>query len=227
MTSSTASRIPSDARTIGALFLVAFLTYGVGSALALPASEGSGTPHPEATGRVLAGVTLMLTNSAIVIDLGRRLSRRIHALADTEPSAAAVARGYLAARVVEATCLGLGAALSLGIVLGPSQPVETLRGGIQASYQVGMLALALGSLPAWRLLWRTGRVPGWLGGWALAGYLMLGLGCLAELGGLPIGVLCSIPGGLMEATFGLGLLFGARWLIPTAPAASATAFPSD
>lgn len=212
---------------MGALFLLAFLAYGVGSALALPASEGTGPPPSGTTGRILAGVALMLANSAIVIDLGRRLARRLHALTPAEPAARTVAYGYLAARLVEAICLGAGAALLLGIALWHPETVAMLRGWVHGSYQVGMLALALGSLPAWRLLGRTGLVPRWLCRWALAGYAALGLGCLAELAGLPIGVLSSIPGGLLEATFGGGLLLGARWLISTPPPPGTADDPED
>lgn len=195
-----------DARVIGALFLLAFLAYGCGSALALPAAEGTAGDLAGAGARVLAGVALMLVNSVVVVELGRRIGRVLRTCAPR------VGRGYVVARAVEGLALALGAG-ALALALADVGSLATLRRVNELTYQAGMLALAVGSVPAWLRLGAAGLVPRWLGAWAVVGYVLLGAGCVAELGGAGVGVLMSVPGGVFEAVFGLGLLVGARWLL--------------
>src|SRR5581483_11299359 len=116
-------------RVIGVFFLLAFVLYGGGSALA-------GGP---------AGPVLMLLNSVVVGAIG------ILAFRVLRPHRAWPAWLYLVARGLEAALLGAG------VVLLTSG--EKAANGI--AYQLGMLALGLGSVPFFVALRRQRWVPGW------------------------------------------------------------------
>lgn len=166
-------------RLAGVFFLAAFLAYGGGMNLVVR-SYGS---------QLFAGVGLMLLNSLMVAAIGGLLFGTIQRI---KP---AVGWIYAISRSIEAALLGMGA-------------IFLLRKGIRENilvYNLGMSALALGSLFFCGLLYRAQMIPRVLAGWGFVGYVLLLAGIVAEVCGWPYGIMLSIPGGLFELVFGVWL----------------------
>jgi Domain of unknown function (DUF4386) len=193
-----------SSRLIGGLYLSGFLVYGIGSALA---TSATGAPHFLASIAVhptvlLIGAILMLLNT--FVDLGKgilflpilgRHSRR-------------TALGYLATMVVEVTLLDVGAIALLAIVPlsgrhGLDAATAVGRGAALVHtnvvfYQLGEMTLAVGCVALCALLLRTHLIPRFLSISGLIGYPILMTGAIAELLGIHIGLLLTIPGMFFE-----------------------------
>jgi uncharacterized protein DUF4386 len=74
------------------------------------------------------------------------------------------------------------------------------------AYQIAEMALGLGGIILCSLLFQTQLIPRWLASWGVIGYAILAAGTLAEIFGIHIGLLLSIPGGLFEVALGCWLL---------------------
>ncbi len=201
--SATGSRM-TYSRLIGALFLSGFLVYGVGSALA---TSAAGAPHFLASIAahptvLIIGALLMLLNT--VVDLGKGIlffpilgkhSRR-------------TALAYLATMIVEVTLLDVGAIALLMIV-----PLSGLHGLDLAAaishgsalvhtnatfYEFGEMTLAAGCVALCALLLRTRLIPRFLSISGLIGYPILMVGAIAEVVGIHIGLVLTIPGMFFE-----------------------------
>ncbi|MEV6927778.1 DUF4386 domain-containing protein [Dactylosporangium sp. NPDC051485] len=187
-------------RIVGALYLLAFLAYGGGGALAIDAHGP----------RLSAGAVLMLLNSVIVV------ATAVLVFPLLRPRGEGAAAGYLAGRTVESALCAVGVALLLTQSATAAPEVrELLRAGNDSAYQIGMLAAGSAGIVFCRALLRTGLVPRWLAGWGLAGYPLLQAGAVCELFGRHLGVAFSVPGGLFEVT--LGVLLLARGFRAAAP----------
>jgi hypothetical protein len=209
-------------RIAGILFLGAFLAYGIGTSIVAPLIDA-----PEATalllkerGQLITGCALMLSNSVIVIAIGLLLKPTVaRANANT-------ANTYVTARVIEGFALAVGALALMSLAFsGDALSLSHVASAKRANfigYQAGMLALGLGSLPFCLLLFRQRFIPGWLALWGLAGYAIFATGALLELLGFSYGLTLSIPGGIFELVFGIGLFtkgVGRADSIPTGIAA--------
>lgn len=84
--------------------------------------------------------------------------------------------------------------------------VQAIRLNFYA-YQTGMVLWGAGGLCLCVLLRRAKLVPGFFSVWGLSGYAVFVAGACAELFGYPIGVWCSIPGGLFEIGLSVWLLW--------------------
>jgi hypothetical protein len=153
-----------------------------------------------------AGTVLELLNSGIVVAIAVLF---FLALRQPHPRAAWI---YLCARSAEAILLTVGVVLQTA-----SQP-----GGADVTYQLGMLALGLGSLPVYAVFLRARWLPGWLSAWGLVGYALLAVGTVGELAGFGIGLALSVPGGLFEVVFGLTMLIRGFPQSQQLPASAAT-----
>jgi hypothetical protein len=181
--SRTTERSRTTARIVGALFLSAFLLYGIGSSVATTAPLGSPP--------LVAGVALMLLNSAAVLTIGVLL------LPTLRQYSAACAYAYLGTRVFEAALLGVGAIALLGGAAATNV----------VAYNIGMAGLGLGSLFFCVALYRSRLVPRPLAAWGFVGYAVFATGSVLELAGVSgAGLVGAAPGGLFE----LGL---ACWLL--------------
>ena len=181
------------ARAVGTLMLAAFLTYGVGSAIAtgIAGTDGAGGPNPLFTVATLS----MLLDSAIVIGIG------VLMLPILRQHNRAIAGGYLLTRVVEGVGLAVGVA-SL-VWLSGSAAVNTNF----LAYNIAMAGLGVGSLFFCFLLFTTRLVPRFLAAWGFVGYASMAAGCLLEIAGVGgAGMVGVIPGGLFELTFGIWLI---------------------
>ncbi len=191
-------------RLIGALFLSGFLVYGVGSALATSATGaprflGSIAAHPIV---LIIGATLMLLNT--LVDLGkgtlffpilRRHSKR-------------TALAYLATMIVEVTLLDIGAIALLMIVpLSGQHGIDAATAAGRGAalvhtnamfYQFGEITLAAGCVALCALLFRTRLIPRFLSISGLIGYPILMVGAIAEIIGIHIGLVLTIPGMFFE-----------------------------
>lgn len=216
-----ASRTVSS-RLIGALFLAGFLTYGVGFALvssviSAPDLLASIAAHQTI---LVIGVFLMLLNT--VVDVGKA----VLFFPILEHYGRRTALTYLAAMIVEVVFLTVGV-LSL-LMLGPIAHQGAIAGqsgwarglgslAVQtnaSAYQMAEMTLALGCIFLFSLLLRSRLIPRFLSVWGLAGYALLMVGGIAEISGLHISLALSSPGGLLEVTLGLWLIF--KGLSPTA-----------
>jgi hypothetical protein len=206
----------TTAKVIGALFLLGFLVYGIGSGLVQSVVGGSEflstvTAHRNT---LVLGALLMLLNVAVEMGKGvlffpilDRYSRK-------------TALAYLATMIVEATVLAVGVLCLLMIVPLAKQSVDA--GPVSASwaqdlgslavksntmaYQVAELALGVGGIFLCLLLFQTRLIPRFLSVLGLVGYPILMAGAIAEIFGIHVGLVLSIPGGLFEVVLAIWLL---------------------
>lgn len=182
-TTATTPALRIRARIVGALFLAAFLLYGLGTGIATSAGT--------ILGMLALGVGMMLTNSLAVLSIGI-LMRPV-----LQPHSPAVARGYLATRILEAGFLATGA-------------IALLNGSLELNtmfYNLAMASLGIGSLFFCALLYRERLAPRWLAASGFIGYAIFAGGSLLELAGIAgVGLIAAAPGGLFEIAFAVWLL---------------------
>jgi hypothetical protein len=203
-------------RLIGALFLLAFVFYGVGNGLA---TSVLGTPDFLSTisahqTTLVLGAFLMLLNSLVVVGM----AVLFFPILETHGKRTALA--YLASRIVEAILLAVGV-LCLLMILPLAQHAvaageasaawaKTLGSlAIQSNtmaYQIAEMSLGLGGVFLCSLLLRTRLIPRFLAGWGVVGYALFLAGAIAEILGSHIGLILSVPGGLFEVAFALWLI---------------------
>lgn len=168
----------TSGRAIGALFLSAFVLYGLGSVL---------TESDSAVATAL-GTALVVGNSAAVTWIGL-LAWRV--FAGDRVSDRVGARTYLLTRLAEATVL----------LVGLLPAIDADR-----AFWVAMLVLGVGSVPFCLALKRHRLVPRPLAVLGLCGYPVLALGAVVELSGSAVGYWFFIPGGLFELVLGVVLV---------------------
>ncbi|CAM4185560.1 DUF4386 domain-containing protein [Corallococcus exiguus] len=197
-------------RSLGALFLLPFLAYGIGTALVTSVLK---EPELLAGQRTLfvGGVLLLLLNSLFVVGIGVLF---FPILRERSPG---IAVAYVCTRVMEALTLIVGVVFLLCILqLGESAPPEQatlfnlLSKGNVWAYQLAMIILGAGSVAFCLSLYRSRLLPSWLPLLGAVGYGLLALGSVLELFGLPWGILFSGPGGLFELILG-GWLIARRF----------------
>jgi hypothetical protein len=203
-------------RLIGALFLLGFLSYGVGTALVTsvtgaPAFLSTISAHQTT---LVLGAFLMLLNS--VVDVGKGVL--FFPILENHGKRTALA--YLAAMIVEVVLLAVGVLGLLMIVPLAQQGVDAGQasaGWAKAlgslavqwntmAYQIAEMSLGLGGIFLCALLFRVRLIPRWLAGWGLIGYAILLIGFIAEIFGIHISLIFSIPGGLFELALVIWLL---------------------
>jgi hypothetical protein len=195
-------------RLIGALFLVGFLFYGVGAALVTSVTGGRdflSTLSAHQTTLIL-GAFLMLLNT--VVDIGKGVL--FFPILENHGKRSALA--YLAFIVVQVVMLDVGVlALLLIVPLGQQaldigQASAAWAQGLGSlliqwnnmAYSIGEATLGVGGLFLCSLLFRTRLIPRFLAVGGLVGYVSLMVGMIAELFGIHIGLMFSIPGIFFE-----------------------------
>jgi hypothetical protein len=203
-------------RLIGALFLLGFLSYGVGNALVASVTGASGFLSTISAHQItlVLGAFLMLLNSVVVVGMG------VLFFPILENHGKRTALAYLASRMVEAILLAIGV---LSLLMIPSLAQQAVDAGqasagwakalgslaVQANtmaYQIAEMSLGLGGIFLCALLFRVRLIPRWLAGWGLIGYAILLIGFIAEIFGIHISLIFSIPGGLFELALAFWLL---------------------
>ncbi|MDQ3963269.1 MAG: DUF4386 domain-containing protein [Actinomycetota bacterium] len=203
-------------RLIGALFLAGFLLYGSGSLLV---DSITGEPDfvstiPEQETALVLGAFLMLLNTGVDVGKG------VLFFPILEGHGKRTALVYLAALIVQVVFLDIGVLFLLMLVPlgelavegGGASPefatglASLLTDSNTISYNIGQAVLSFGGVFLCWLLFRTGLIPRALAALGVVGYVLHGVGSIAEIFGIPIGLILLIPGGIFE----LGLAF---WLL--------------
>ena len=205
------------ARIFGIFFLIAFLSYGIGSGLV-----DSVTDVPDFLSNVYAnkttiivGVILMaLVHSVVNIGLP------VVMLPILKPFNRNLTYGYLSAAIAATVVLVVGTIFLLLLLPLSDEYVkagsaaapyfETIgnllkKGGFFA-YQMGMSLWGLGGLMFVSLLYKSKLVPRLFPVWGIIGYIIFVSGTISEFFGSNVGVLLSIPGGLFEIVLSLWLI---------------------
>jgi hypothetical protein len=196
---------------VGAMFLLATVAYLAGSGLvaSVTGDPGSLAVTDAERSRLFAGVLLELVNCAAVVTIAVLLFPVLRRRSE------AVAAGYLAARVIEATILAVGAlAPVLLVTLGRAQVGDgggtavadllgrTVAAGEAAEFRTAMIALGLGSLLLCHGLYHWRLVPRPLALLGYVGYaLLLVWGVLGVLQGRDPGMGLFVPGAVFELAF--------------------------
>jgi hypothetical protein len=202
-------------RLIGALFLVGFLFYGVGAALV---TSVTGAPDFLATisaqqTTLLVGAFLMLLNT--VVDVGKGVL--FFPILENHGKRRALA--YLAFIVVQVVLLDIGVVGLLMIApLGQltaeagqaSAPWAQTFGSLliqwnNMAYSIGEATLGVGGLFLCSLLFTTRLIPRFLAVGGFIGYVSLMVGMIAEIFGIHIGLMLSVPGIFFEVGLPLWL----------------------
>ena len=195
-------------RLIGALFLIGFLVYGVGAALV---TSVTGTPDFLSTisahqMTLVVGAFLMLLNTGVDVGKG------VLFFPILEHHGRRSALAYLAFIVVQVVMLDVGVlALLLIVPLGQQvsdagQASAAWAQGLASllvqwnttAYSIGEATLGVGGLFLCSLLLRARLVPRLLAIGGLVGYASLTVGMIAELFGIHISLILSIPGIFFE-----------------------------
>lgn len=202
-------------RIIGALFLLGFVTYGVGFTLVASAVDApdvlAGVSAHETA--LVLGAFLMLLNTAV--DLGKA----VLFFPVLEGHGKRTALTYLATMIFEVAMLAVGALSLLSLVplahrLEDGKVTDEVARTLaslavdwnEMAYQVGQAGLAFGAVFLCVLLYRTRLVPRFLAGWGVTGYVIHFAGASAEIFGAHVSMVLLVPGGLFELTLGVWLL---------------------
>lgn len=240
MQTTTQTHAPRTyARLIGALFLVGFLTYGIGFTLVnsvIGASDFLST-IPAVQTTLLLGALLMLGNT--VVDIGKG----VLFFPILERHGRRTALVYLAAIVAQVVFLDLGAIFLLMLVplaqiaaeAGPSSAAwapgigSLLTESNVIAYNVGQATLSFGGVFLCMLLFKTRLVPQALAGLGVLGYVLHAAGSVSEIAGLPLSLYLLIPGALFEIGIAVWLIVkGFRPVVPGGySVASEATQPSD
>ena len=213
----TASPHRMAARVYGIFFLLAFLTYGSGSAIVANYADGAG------------GLAVLFANKTTYI-IGFLLMAVVHTFVNVGLATVmlpilkvynkTVTYGYFGAAITATVVAVVGAMFMVLLVplseafvnsTGDTGYYDTLatllkKGGLYG-YQLGMTLWGLGGLMFCYLLYVSKLVPRIFPIWGCIGYLVFMTGTIAEMFGYPIGVMLSAPGGLFEVSLSLWLIF--------------------
>ena len=201
--------------SVGALMLLATVTYMAGSGLLqsiLNLPDYLINIYPNRT-QVILGVLLEFVDAAAVVGIG------ILMFPILKKHSEAIALGYAGTRIIEflliivsGISLLLLIPLSQGYVQAGAPDVsyfQTLGTLFVAesglAFQIAMIALGLGSLPFCYLLYKSKLIPRWLSILGFIGYAALLTGGLLVIFGSDLALVLYIPGGLFELIFPIWL----------------------
>ena len=205
------------ARTFGIFFIVAFLSYGIGSALI-----DSIVSVPDFLSNVYDNKPLLIMGAILMILVHTfvNIGLPVIMLPIIKPYNKTLTYGYLSAAITATTVLVFGAIFLLLLLplsdefvkagSATTQHFETigiiLKNGGAFSYQIGMAIWGLGGLLFCSLLYQSKLVPRFISIWGFIGYLVFITGTVLELYGHNFGLALSIPGGLFEISLSIWLI---------------------
>jgi len=198
-------------RLIGALFLVGFLTYGVGSGLVTSLIGGSNL-----LSTIAASPTLLVIGAFLMfLNTGVDVAKGVLFFPILEKHSKRTALTYLATMIVEVVLLAIGVLALLLIVplarhageAGAQTLGSILVQTNATAYQMGEMTLGVGAVFLCLLLFRTQLIPRWLAILGLIGYPILVAGTIAEIFGVHIGLYLTIPGFFFELVLPFWLFF--------------------
>ena len=205
------------ARTFGIFFLLAFLSYGVGSSISGSVTDSADSLSTINTNKVqfIIGVILMALVHTIVniglpvlmVPILKRFNKIL-------------SYGYLSAGIAATVVLIVGSIflllyLPLGSMYENADSTDLLhfetigalltKGNFYA-YQIGMAIWGLGGMMFCYLLYISKLVPRGFSIWGFLGYIVFIAGTITELLGYSFGVQLAIPGGLFEISLSIWLI---------------------
>lgn len=205
------------ARTFGAFFILAFLSYGIGTGLTTSVTDAADSLSNFSTHKTsfVIGVILMALVHTIV-----NTGLPVLMVSILKPYNKILSYGYLSAGITATITLIVGAVLLMMFIPLSSMYANAdaadagyfetiaaiLAKGNFYAYQIGMAIWGVGGLMFCYLLYISKLVPRGLSVWGFVGYLVFIAGTIAELFGLGIGVQLAIPGGLFEITLSIYLM---------------------
>jgi hypothetical protein len=201
----------TDSRLIGALFLLGFLFYGLGSGLATSLVGGSNF-----LSTIAASQTLLIIGAfAMFLNTGVDVAKGVLFFPILEKHSKRTALAYLATMIVEVVLLAIGVLALLLIVplakhageAGAQTLGSILVQTNGTAYQMGEMVLGVGAFFLCLLLFRTQLIPRWLAISGLIGYPFLVAGTIAEIFGVHIGLYLTIPGFFFELVLPFWLFF--------------------
>lgn len=199
----------TSGRWIGALFIIASTTAIVGGYLVLPVEEATLQEIVDQQPRVVTGVLLEMVLVGSVVGIAALffpiLRRQDEGLAI----------GYVGARIIEAVLLLIASLSGFVIATVAADPgtvsVDTLVSVRTGSFLVGsMLALGVGGMILYSLLYRSRILPTWLTLWGLAGALLIIARAAVEMYGVDLSG--AVQGGL-AAPIAVNEMVLAVWLL--------------
>jgi len=207
----------NTARIFGIFFIIAFLSYGIGSAMI-----DSITSTPDFLSNVYANNTTIIIGVILMalVHTFVNIGLAVIMLPILKPFNKELAYGFLSMAIAASVVLVVGAIfLLLLIPLADDYVVagsaatgyfETMGGLLKMgqfyAYQLGMALWGLGGLMFVSLLYISKLVPRLLSVWGIIGYIVFVSGTILELFGYPVGVLLSLPGGLFEISLSVWLI---------------------
>jgi len=203
--------------TYGILFILSFLSYGIGSSIvdALTKDPQNLANVASSQGSMMIGFVLMaLVHSVVTVASAIVLLPILKKFNQT------FSYFYLSGAIMENVLLTVGG-IAVFLILPLS--IQFKEMGASASsyfvslaqlfyngnffaYQVGMAIWGIGGLALTHILIQSRLVPRFLAIWGFIGYVFHGTGAVLELFGLPYSTYFIIPGGLFEITFSLWLI---------------------
>ena len=196
-------------RLIGALYLLGFAVYGGGFALVT-----SITNAPDFLVTVSAHQTTMALGAFLMLlTLLTDVWRAVLFFPILENHGKKTALTYLAAQIISVVFMDIGVLCLLMLIPMGQYAGESWAKGIASlltqsntmAYQIGEMSLAVGSGFLWLLGFRIRLIPRFLAVWGMIGYVIFLAGTIAEIFGIPIGLMLSIPGGLFEVVLPIWL----------------------
>jgi hypothetical protein len=205
------------ARTFGVFFLLAFLSYGLGSGLVNSIAGATDSLINVNTNKtpLIIGVILMALIHTIV-----NIGLPVLMVPILKPYNKFLSYGYLSAGIAATVTLIIGAIFLMLLVPLSAMYVKAdaadllhfetiatiLIKGNDFAYQIGMAIWGLGGLMFCHLLFISKLVPKGLAIWGFLAYIVFISGTILELFGNNVGVQLAIPGGLFEITLSIWLI---------------------
>ena len=205
------------ARMFGIFFIIAFLSYGTGSALI-----ASVTDTPDFLSNVYANNTTIVIGAMLIalVHTFVNIGLPVIMLPILKPFNNNSAYGYLSLGIASTTVAVIGAIFLLLLIPLADEYVTTnfaatgyfettgivLEMGGAYAYQIAMAIWGLGGLLFVSVLYRSKLVPRLLSVWGIIGYIVFVSGTILELFGYPVGVYLALPGGLFELSLSVWLI---------------------
>lgn len=206
------------ARIWGIFFILAFLSYGIGSGMI---DAITGTPdflsnaNANNTSIIVGVILIALVHTFVNIGLPVLL------LPILKPFHKNLTYGYLSFAIASTTVIVVSALfLLLLIPLGDAYVKasssaadyfvtigDLLKMGGFYAYQIGMTIWGLGGLLFTSILYKSKIVSRVFSVWGFIGYIIFMVGTISELFGSGVGVMLAMPGGLFEISLSLWLIF--------------------
>ncbi len=203
--------------TYGILFILSFLSYGIGSSIVDSLTKDPQNLANVGTnqGSMMIGFVLMaLVHSVVTV------ASAIVLLPILKKFNQILSYCYFSGAMMENVLLTVGGIAAFLILplsiqfteMGASAPsyyeslAQLFYKGYFYTYQVGMAIWGIGGLALTFILIQSRLVPRFLAIWGFVGYMIHATGAVMELFGLPYSTYFIIPGGLFEITFSLWMI---------------------